>query len=156
MDNLMTQPPVENSYSRKLELEVSPPEVSAAIDRVTAWWSAYVTGDTSGAGRTFSVRFSEDASETFVDFRVAEHVAGRRIVWEVTDCYLPWLADKTEWTGTSVIFDLSPTGRGTMIDFAHKGLVPQVECYASCVKGWDQYILGSLRQFVETGTGRPN
>ena len=156
MENQMTKAQNETSYTRNLEFEASPTAVSTAIDRVGDWWSVYFKGETDAAGKAFTVRFGEGESGTFVDFLVAEHVPGERVVWTVTNCYLPWLEDKTEWTGTSVIFHLSAAERGTVLDFTHQGLVPDVECYDGCVKGWDQYILGSLRPLIETGTGKPN
>ena len=156
MQDLLTKPALDESYHCGLELAADPIEVAAAIDRVSDWWSVYTTGDADGAGKEFTVRFGDGASDTFVAFRVAEHLSGKRIAWQVTNCFLPWLEDKTEWTGTTAQFKLTANERGTILEFTHVGLVPQVECYAGCVKGWDQYILGSLRQLIETGAGKPN
>jgi hypothetical protein len=38
----------------------------------------------------------------------------------------------------------------------HIGLVPEIECYTSCVKGWDQYVKGSLFKLLTEGKGLPN
>ena len=35
-------------------------------------------------------------------------------------------------------------------------LVEDHECYGVCVQGWDFYLGQSLRELVETGSGRPN
>ena len=43
----------------------------------------------------------------------------------------------------------------TQINFTHIGLVPEVECYDMCVKGWDQYVKGSLLKFITEGEGQP-
>ncbi|MGN6342389.1 MAG: hypothetical protein ACTHML_15550 [Ginsengibacter sp.] len=34
-------------------------------------------------------------------------------------------------------------------------VVPWVECYEMCVKGWDQYFKSSLRELITTGKGQP-
>jgi catechol 2,3-dioxygenase-like lactoylglutathione lyase family enzyme len=34
--------------------------------------------------------------------------------------------------------------------------VPEHECYGVCANAWGGYIEGSLRDLIETGTGRPN
>jgi hypothetical protein len=41
-----------------------------------------------------------------------------------------------------------------MLEFRHQGLTPRLECYDHCARGWE-YFLPSLRDHVETGTGRP-
>ena len=45
--------------------------------------------------------------------------------------------------------------KSTQISFTHVGLVPEVECYDMCVKGWDQYVKGSLFKLITEGTGQP-
>jgi len=79
----------------------------------------------------------------------------KKIVWYVTDCYLPWLKDIKEWKDTTIVFNLKPVEEGTEIDFEHIGLTPEVECYNGCVKGWDQYIKGSLKDLITNGVGKP-
>jgi len=43
----------------------------------------------------------------------------------------------------------------TEISFRHIGLLPEVECYNDCVKGWDQYVKGSLFKLITEGKGEP-
>ena len=45
----------------------------------------------------------------------------------VTDCFLSWLKDKTEWTNTKMSFEISTENNLTIIHFTHIGLEPQVE-----------------------------
>ncbi len=77
------------------------------------------------------------------------------MVWKVTDCLLPWLKDKTEWKGTKVIFEISEKGNSTEINFTHIGLVPEAECYGSCIKGGAEYIKGSLAKLLTGNKGLP-
>ncbi len=65
-------------------------------------------------------------------------------MWLVTDCYLPLLKDKTEWKDTKVVWEISEKNNSTQINFTRIGLVPEIECYKDCIKGWDQYVKESL------------
>jgi hypothetical protein len=75
------------------------------------------------------------------------------VVWLVTDCYLPWYSDKTEWTNTRLIFDLQEKNGVTEVVFTHEGLTPAVECYKDCESGWSHWISTSLQSYLATGTG---
>jgi hypothetical protein len=77
------------------------------------------------------------------------------------DGYLNFVADKTEWTGTTITFEISrkehkTTGDKTEVRFTHAGLVPEVECFGACSNAWGFYINGSLRSLIATGKGEPN
>ena len=52
-------------------------------------------------------------------------------------------------------FEISTKDNSTVMDFTHIGLLPEVECYDMCVKGWDQYIKGSLFKLITEGKGEP-
>ncbi len=141
----------ENSYHRDLTTPASAGKAFNAIGSVGDWWAKDTKGNTRKLGGVFTVRFGE----TFVNFKVAEYQPDRKVTWEVTDCYLPWLDDKTEWKNTSVHWEVSSKDKLTEIAFTHVGLQPQIECYENCVKGWDQYVLGSFKKLLATGEGSP-
>jgi mRNA degradation ribonuclease J1/J2 len=82
----------------------------------------------------FKIHFSAD---NFVTHKIVEFVPNKKVVWLVTDCYLEWLADKKEWNNTKMSFEILANGDQTQISFTQIGLVPEVECYDMCVKGWD-------------------
>ncbi len=42
------------------------------------------------------------------------------------------------------------------LSFVHKGLTPDLNCYEICDAGWTHFIINSLKQYLETGTGNPN
>ncbi|MCP6770020.1 hypothetical protein NL529_34745, partial [Klebsiella pneumoniae] len=73
------------------------------------------------------------------DFEVTEHTPSR-IVWHVTRSLLPWIEDTTEWTGTNVIFEITAAGDETRVQMTHDGLMPGVECYENCERGWNFYV----------------
>ena len=87
--------------------------------------------------------------------RLTDVVPGERMVWLVLENEMSFISDRTEWVGTEVRFDITPTDAGTELRFTHVGLVPSYECYALCRPAWSWYINVSLRQRITTGTGRP-
>lgn len=140
------------NYRSSITVNVSAKEAFDAICQPTKWWSKTIEGDTKNTNGLFTYH----PGNTWVKFRIAEIIPGRKIVWHVTDCYLPFQEDKTEWKNTDVAFEIEENGDGTKINFTHIGLIPQAECYQNCIKGWKQYFNGSLLNFLTTGEGQPN
>jgi hypothetical protein len=138
-------------YATTFRARTSATKAVAAIDDVGAWWSSSFKGSAQKAGDAFGVRFGE----TFVDFEVVEHTESK-IVWHVTRSLLPWLKDATEWTGTDVVFEVTSDGDETLVQMTHKGLVPTVECYENCERGWNFYVGKSLLQLLTKGEGVPD
>ena len=100
----------------------------------------------------FTVPFGELNGEiAFVDFMISELVPNKKVTWKVLDCNLPWFKDKKEWNNTEVVFILSEENGKTTIDFTHIGLVPEVDCYEACEKGWDGHITRDLVKFMNEG-----
>ena len=139
-------------FNCRITANVRAEQAMQAISHVQLWWAKDFAGSAEKAGDVFKVKFGE----TFVDFKITEFVRDARIVWTVTDCYLPWQNDKTEWTGTNVIFEIATNGGESTINFTHQGLVPEVECYEMCIKGWTGYVTGSLLNLLTTGVGQPS
>ncbi len=88
--------------------------------------------------------------------KITQLVPGKRVVWDVLDGYLNFVKDKSEWTGTKIIFDISKKGGKTEVRFTHQGLIPNIECYGQCTDAWGFYIRSSLKSLITTGTGIPN
>jgi hypothetical protein len=121
------------------------------ISQVNAWWAADFTGRAEKLNDVFTVRFGT----TYVTFTIAEAAPPNKIVWLVTDCYLPFVQDKTEWNATSVVWEISTENGLTKINMTHVGLVPEVECYENCKAGWTRFVQGSLLQFITSQQGMP-
>ena len=131
----------------------SPAEAFAAICDVRAWWSGDIEGRTDVFGAEWSYRVPDIH---FSAFRITGLVPDRSVAWLVTDSWLSFTEDQQEWTGTTVRFDVVPTAEGTEVRFTHHGLEPQVECYGVCRVAWGEYVLGSLKNLIESGAGRPD
>jgi hypothetical protein len=88
--------------------------------------------------------------------KIIEFIPGHKVVWLVLDNVFNFVEDKTEWTGTKVVFDIFEKDGNTQLRFTHEGLVPAYECFDVCSNAWGSYVNGSLRSLIETGRGRPN
>ena len=44
----------------------------------------------------------------------------------------------------------------TTVTMTHAGLVPGIECYENCQKGWDFYLRESLQKLLRENEGVPH
>jgi len=141
---------VENkNYHKNIVVSASTVEAMEKINKINLWWRKDFADTAEKLNDKFTVPFGEPS---FVDFIVTELIPNKKVVWKVTDCYLPWFNDKKEWNSTEVVFELSEKEGETKIDFTHIGLVPGMECYDVCEKGWNGHI-NTLEQFINEGKG---
>ena len=145
----MTQ---NEDYRATLVVDNTPEEVFAAIANVRGWWSETIEGKTDQLGEFRHIY--KDMHRCTI--RITELVPGRKVAWNVVDNYFSFVEDKTEWTGTDIVFDIARKGDKTELRFTHVGLVPAYECYDVCSNAWGTYINGSLRDLITRGKGQPN
>ncbi|TDW94965.1 uncharacterized protein YndB with AHSA1/START domain [Kribbella pratensis] len=150
MNNVMT---VGNSYTTSLIIAKTPREVFAAVLDPRSWWSEGIQGDTAKVGDEFRHRYQD---VHFCRLRVTQVVPDKLVEWLVVENSFNFVADKTEWVGTTVSFEITEVQDGTELRFTHHGLVPEYECYDACSQGWNFYIGESLYGLVATGQGQPN
>jgi hypothetical protein len=140
-------------FTATFAVDQSPDEAFAAINNVRGWWSGDIEGKTDELGAEFTYRYQDIH---YSKQKITELVPGKRVVWHVLDGYLNFAEDKTEWTGTDIMFDVSKDGDKTEVRFTHVGLVPEFECFDNCSNAWGFYINSSLRSLISTGKGEPN
>ena len=133
-------------FTTTITVDRTPIEVFDAITNIRGWWHGEIEGDSRRLGDSFTYRYADLHRSTQ---KVTEFVPGHRLVWRVTDAELGFVADKTEWTGTDIVFDITRKGNQTELRFTHMGLVPQVECFSDCSSAWSGYITGSLKSLIE-------
>jgi hypothetical protein len=141
----------QNDYHCQMLAPVSAETAFEGIGEVSGWWAKDFEGYAQSLHDVFTVRFGK----TYVTFELAELVPGTRVVWLVTDCHLHWIGNKTEWTGTSIAWEVTPTGEGARIDMTHRGLVPEAECFEDCQAGWNDHIGNSLKRYLIEHVGMP-
>jgi hypothetical protein len=142
--------PAGHDYTRTIVVKATPAVAFAAINNVRGWWDGEIDGKTDGLGDVFDYRH---ADIHYSKQEIVELVPDRRVTWRVLEAKLNFLADPTEWTGTTITFDIVPRGETTEIVFTHQGLKPEIECYDSCSDAWNGLIGRSLKALVESGQG---
>jgi hypothetical protein len=143
----------DQDFTVTLTVEQTPDEAFAAINNVRGWWSGEIDGSTVALGDEFTYRY-EDVH--YSKQRITESIPGRKVTWLVLDASLNFVADKNEWNGTEITFDISEKDDKTEVRFTHVGLVPNYECFGECSNAWGFYVNSSLRSLITTGVGHPN
>lgn len=142
----------KQNYTAAIEVKAPAEKAFKSINNVSEWWSENLEGGSHDLNDVFTIHFS---GNNFVTHKIVEFAPDKKVVWQVTDCYLEWLTDKKEWQNTKMSFEITTKDNSTQISFTHIGLVPEVECYDMCIKGWDQYVKGSLLKLITEGEGQP-
>jgi hypothetical protein len=141
----------KQDFTTTLSLEQTPLEVFNAINHVSGWWQGEIEGRATKVGDEFTYHMKPFH---FSKQKVTELVPGKKIVWLVTESQLNFIEAKTEWTGTTISFEISEANNETQLHFTHHGLVPTVECYDDCSNGWSMLIRQSLFSLITTGKGK--
>ena len=140
-------------FTATFTVDQAPEEVFTAINDVRAWWSGDIEGSTGTVGDVWSYRYKDIHCSKQ---KVTDLVPGKRVAWHVLDGYLGFTEDKTEWTGTDIVFDITQEGGKTEVRFTHLGLTPEFECFENCSNAWGFYIKGSLQELITSVQGQPN
>ncbi|MBS0031024.1 SRPBCC family protein [Chitinophaga sp. 22321] len=140
-------------FTTTILVNQTPSEAFNAITDIRDWWSEEIEGGTHHLDDEFVYHYKDIH---YCKMKLIELVPGKRVVWLVVDSYFNFTADKAEWSGTKIVFDISQKDAQTAVTFTHEGLVPQHECYEICREAWTHYITESLYSLITTGKGQPN
>jgi hypothetical protein len=141
------------SFTTAFSTDQTPAEVFAAICNVRGWWSGEIEGDAGQLNAEFTYRYKD---VHYSKQKVAEFAPGEKVVWLVLDSNLSFANDKTGWTGTNIVFEISPKDGKTELRFTHAGLVPQFECYGGCSNAWGMLVNGNLRRLITSDKNQPD
>lgn len=136
-------------FATTLSIAAPPDAVFDALTSLaglSSWWAPAHGSGLAGGEVTFV--FGDDS----VVMRVEEAARPSVVQWTATAISYASLQD---WVGTTISFAISPDGHGgSLLQFQHSGLTPQLECFDMCSSGWRQY-LASLVSYVDRGAGYP-
>lgn len=114
------------------------------VPALSAWWTTKVTGDAGPEGR-LNFTFAGDFNPVM---QVVGFAAPARLEWECVD-------GVEQWRDNTFRFDLADRDGGTRLRFRQEYAAElSDDDYGSYNYNWG-YYLESLRQYLETGTGRP-
>jgi hypothetical protein len=140
----------DQSFTTTFVVDRSAQTAFSAVANVREWWSSDIEGPTDRLGAEFTYHYRDVHRCTM---RIVEFTPHERVVWHCLDNHFDFIADRTEWVDTKIIFDISPDGDRTRVRFTHEGLVPTYECFDVCSNAWGGYIDGSLRSLILSGAG---
>ena len=134
-------------------LDQTPIEVFNAINNVRGWWSEELEGDSEKLNDEFIYRHGDFH---YSKHKLTEVIPNEKIVWLTLQSKLSFVEKQNEWNVTKMIFEISKQGDKTKLDITHSGLVPGLQCYNGCSKGWTHYLKNSLLPLITIGQGKPD
>ncbi len=119
------------------------------VDGLAGWWTEEVRGDPR-VGGTIEFRFRTTSGELLggMDMEVQELSENKAVRWRC-------VGGPDEWVGTDISCELSEQDNQTIVLFGHRNWREAVEATYHCSMKWATFLL-SLREYVETGTGKPS
>jgi uncharacterized protein YndB with AHSA1/START domain len=142
-------PRIENH----VEIEVPLASAYAALttqEGVRGWWNRRCTISGKVGGES-TYHFTKGGDDVRMRFRNVELDPEGTVAWECV------ANDNASWVGTTVRWKLREAGGGVSVDFVHEGWandLADTEGFQMVAGGW-QHFMGSLRAYLESGTGQP-
>src|SRR5689334_16634939 len=111
----------KQDFNCRISVNMNANEVIKKISKVPEWWGVSFNGASEKENDKFIIKMGGDS---YFDFTVTKLIPGKKVLWLITDCNMPWYSDKKEWANTKLIFDLSEKNGETIVNFTHEGLTP--------------------------------
>ena len=121
----------------------------STIDGLAHWWTDDVEGDEKIGGKiefTFRSKTGDEIGKMIMEVQKLNEQ--KEVQWRCID-------GPAEWIGTDITFQLSQQDDQIIVIFGHRNWREAVEFTAHCSMKWAVFLL-SLREYVETGKGRPS
>jgi uncharacterized protein YndB with AHSA1/START domain len=120
-----------------------------SIEGLSHWWTEEVAGDEHIGGK-IKFRFRSETGELKGEMvmEVKELNAQKNVRWRCIE-------GPDEWVGTDITFELSQQDSQIILLFGHRNWREAVEFTSHCSMKWAVFLL-SLREYVETGKGKPS
>ena len=131
-------------YTTSIEVAKSPGAVfNHILYDVAKFWPEDVEGESSKLNDEFIFKSGGDSH--YSKNKVIELLPNKKVTWLVTESIRK--TDNFDWTGTKMIFELTPKGDHTMIEFTYDGVVLEGE-YDRLVQICDMVIKEMLHDFI--------
>src|SRR6185312_2573343 len=136
------------NYTVEMEITKSPNDVFNHLINLKKWWPEDFEGEDIKLNSEFV--FSTGDSH-YSKNKVIEFVPGKKLVWLATESMRK--TDNFQWTGTKMIFELTPKGVNTLLKFTYDGVVFENE-YDRLVQICDITIKEMFFNFITHGEGK--
>jgi uncharacterized protein YndB with AHSA1/START domain len=116
---------------------------------LSGWWTSETQGNPAPGGKLEFI-FNSPKGERLgaMTFEVVKTENEKEVIWRCVD-------GPADWIGTHLEFKLAPGKEMTILRFGHMNWKEATESTAHCSMKWAVFLL-SLREYVETGKGRPS
>jgi uncharacterized protein YndB with AHSA1/START domain len=111
---------------------------------IAGWWTPQAKAQPK-VGSVAEMSFG--GGRFVIHMEITKLEPGRTVRWTVQDG-LP------DWSGTHVTWDLTPMDNRTKVRFGHRDFTSAEGSLAGASYNWAWYLT-SLKDYLETGTGRP-
>lgn len=133
-------------YTITVEVAKSPEVVfNHLLHDVAKFWPEDFEGESSKLDDEFI--FTTGGDSHYSKNRVVELVPNQKVVWLVTESIRK--TDNFDWTGTKMIFELTPKGDHTLIEFTYDGIILEGD-YDRLVQICDVVIKVMLYDFLSS------
>jgi uncharacterized protein YndB with AHSA1/START domain len=129
-------------------INAAPSEVYGAltdVEKLAHWWTIDVRGQ-SATGKTLEFWFSGYRGAVM---EVTTLKTDELVQWRVID------GNSSEWIGTDLEFKILHKQGKAFLHLRHSIWREDAEAFPHCSLGWAIFLL-SLKEYVETGKGRPH
>lgn len=137
-----------NSIQQEIHIMGKPAEVYRALATQAGYrgfWNA-VAEVPEKVGGEAKLRFVKEGMPIDMRFRIDEMKKDERVRWTCVAHAMP------SWVGTTLTWTIEDADKGVRVALEHAGWKePAPDAVA---QGW-QHFIGSLKAYVETGTGQP-
>ncbi len=121
----------------------------STINGLSHWWTEEVEGEEKIGGKIkFTFRSETGDIKGQMVMQVKTLDPDKEVRWHCVE-------GPDEWIGTDVTFQWSQQDGQIIIIFGHRNWKEWVEFTAHCSMKWAVFLL-SLREYIETGKGRPS
>ena len=133
-------------YTVAIDIPKSPKAVfDHVVNDISKYWPEEFEGECSKLNDEFVFRSRGDTH--YSKHLVTEFVPGKKVVWLVTESLRK--TDNFDWTGTKMIFVLTPKGNRTLLEFTYDGFILENE-QERLVQVCDFVIKESLYNFISS------
>jgi uncharacterized protein YndB with AHSA1/START domain len=120
-------------------------EAVTDVEKLAHWWTTETRGR-SEVGETLEFWFSRPRPSAVMEVTALKPY--ELVQWRVIG------GGATEWIGTELEFKIFRDEGRTLLHFRHSKWDPNATMFPECSMTWALFLL-SLKEFVETGKGRP-